>query len=199
MNTSAIKKTKANTINNNPAKFASGLEDAPAPQWGFYAQLLRALMDSFLLYLPLFLLGRIPPTPSYLPIFSTENYYGTLVFLAPLVLTAQWLLGSSLIHLVLRLVGRRSEFDKILNINGMATLVVGAFLIVWDWVWIVMGWQSDVLLGISHLVLVIWAIVITVVGFRRILGLPTWLAILLNVLWVVLGEPLGAIFMRAPV
>ena len=60
-----------------------------------------------------------------------------------------------------------------------------------------MGWHSDVLLGISHLVLMIWAIVITALGFRRILGLPWWLAIVLNLLWLVLGEPLAAIFMRA--
>lgn len=76
---------------------------------------------------------------------------------------------------------------------------MGSLLVAWDWVWVVAGWRSDVLLGISHLVLVVWAMVITVIGFRRILGLPAWLAILLNVLWVVLGEPLGAIFIRAPV
>jgi hypothetical protein len=79
----------------------------------------------------------------------------------------------------------------------VAGLIVGPLLVVWDWVWVVAGWQSDVLLGVSHLVLVVWAIVITVIGFCRILGLPRWLAILLNVLWVVLGEPLGVIFMRA--
>jgi hypothetical protein len=54
----------------------------------------------------------------------------------------------------------------------MAGLIVGAVLVVWDWVWVVVGWQSDVLLGVSHLVLVVWAMVITVVGFLRILGLP---------------------------
>jgi hypothetical protein len=32
----------------------------------------------------------------------------------------------------LRFTGRRSEFDKILNITGMATIVVGAFLLLWD-------------------------------------------------------------------
>jgi len=111
----------------NPAKFAERLRDAPAPQWGFYAQLIRALLDAFILYLPLFIMGYSPPTPSYLPIFSTENYFGALVLIAPIVLTAQWLLGSSLVHVVLRLSGRHTDFDQILNINGMATLVVGAF------------------------------------------------------------------------
>jgi hypothetical protein len=37
------------------------------------------------------------------------------------------------------------------------------------------------------------------VGFRRILGLLFWLALLLSVLWMALGEPLGAILMRAPI
>jgi len=34
----------------------------PAPQWGFIATLQRGLMDSLLTYLPVYLMGRIPPT-----------------------------------------------------------------------------------------------------------------------------------------
>jgi hypothetical protein len=76
---------------------------------------------------------------------------------------------------------------------------VGALLLVWDWVWIGIGWENEVLLGISHLILVIWAIVITTLGFRQILGLSTRLAIGLNIVWLILGEPLGVLFIRAPV
>ena len=58
----------------NPAKLIAGLKDKPAPHWGFYAHMLRAAMDSFLLYLPLFLLGRTPPTPSYLSFIATASW-----------------------------------------------------------------------------------------------------------------------------
>jgi hypothetical protein len=183
----------------SPSRVVEGLRTKPAPQWGVYAQLIRALLDSLCLYLPLYLMGRQPSTPSALTFLPTESYYLASVFFVPVFIVGQWALLSAVLHLILRLCGRPSDIDQILNITGMAGLIVGAVLVAWDWVWIAMGWQSDVLLGVSHLVLVIWAMAITVVGFRRILGLPIWLAILLNVLWVVLGEPLGAIFMRAPV
>jgi hypothetical protein len=73
------------------------------------------------------------------------------------------------------------------------------FLSSWDRLWILLGWHNDVLLGISHLVLVLWGIVITTTGFSRILGLPVRVGILLNAIWLLLGEPLALIFMRAPV
>ena len=38
----------------NPAKFVDEIKCKPAPQWGFYVQLLRGIMDSLLLYLPFF-------------------------------------------------------------------------------------------------------------------------------------------------
>jgi hypothetical protein len=183
----------------NPSRVVDELRTKPAPQWGVYAQLTRALLDSLLLYLPLALMGREPSTSSYLAFLPTKSYYLASVFFVPVFIVAQWILLSGILHLILRLSGQPSDIDQILNITGMAALIVGSLLVVWDWVWIVVGWESDVLLGISHLVLVIWAIVITASGFHRILGLPVWLAVLLNLLWLVLGEPLGAIFMRAPV
>lgn len=50
----------------NPRGFANELAGAPAPSWGFFAALQRSLMDSLFIYLPVFLLGRVPPTSSYL-------------------------------------------------------------------------------------------------------------------------------------
>jgi hypothetical protein len=183
----------------NPSRVIEELRTKPAPHWGVYAQCLRALLDALLLYLPLALLGRKPSTPSYLTFLPTENYFAWSVLFAPFLLVAQWLLLSAVLHVSLRLIGRPSDIDQILNITGIAGLVVGAFLVVWDWVWILMGWQNVILLGLSHLVLVIWAVVIATTGFKRILGLPVWLGIVLNAIWLLLGEPLALIFMRAPV
>jgi hypothetical protein len=183
----------------SPARVVEGLASAPAPQWGVCAQVLRALLDGLVLYLPLAILGRQPSTPPYLNLFPAEGYYGTLAWLAPPFLVAQWLFLSALLHVLLRLLGRHSDLDQILNITGMAALIVGAFLVAWDWVWILAGWHDEVLLGLSHMVLVIWAAVITVLGLKRILDVPVWLGVVLNVVWVAAGWPLSAIVMRSPV
>jgi hypothetical protein len=183
----------------NPSRMVGELAKKPAPLWGFYGQLCRAALDSLLLYLPLALMGREPSTPSYLSFLSNDVYYAASVFLMPIFLLAQWLLLSVTVHSVLRLSGWRSDVDQILNITGMVALVVGAFLVVWDWGYILLGGRDPIFLGMSHLMLDIWVVYITVIGFRRLLGIPTWLAILLNVLWLLLGLPLAILFVRGPV
>ena len=70
----------------SPRRCIEKLAGKPAPQWGFFAQLLRAALVSLLLYLPLGLMGREPPTPSYLRFVATSHYYLALVWIAPIVL-----------------------------------------------------------------------------------------------------------------
>jgi hypothetical protein len=183
----------------SPARVIEGLRGAPAPQWGVCAQVGRGLLDGLLLYLPLALMGRQPSTSPSLRGFQAEGYYGTLVWLAPVFLVGQWLLLSVVLHVLLRLLGRKSDVDQILNITGMAALIVGAVLVPWDWLWVAAGWRDEVLLGLSHMVLAIWAAVITVLGFKRILGVPVWLGIVLNLVWMAGGWPLAALVMRSPV
>jgi hypothetical protein len=175
------------------------LREKPAPHWGVYGQSIRALLDALLLYLPLALMGRTPSTPSYLRFLPTERYYLASVFFMPIFLLGQWLLLGTVTHVLLRLGGRRSDIDQILNVTGMSALVVGAFLVVWDGGYLLLGGESTVFLGISHLVLDIWGIVITVLGYKRMLGIPVWLGIVLNLMWIALGVPLAVIFVRAPV
>jgi hypothetical protein len=182
----------------SPARMIERLRSKPAPQWGFWAQLLRAVLDSLLVYLPVTLMGRIPPTPSNLSFVSTEHYYRTLLWLTPIVLGAQWLLASAVVHLGLRLSRRPSDFDQILNIVGMAGLVVGAFLIPWDWVWFAIGGVDQYFLGTSHLIISLWGTLITVVGLKRILGAPAWLGCVLGILAIAVAVPFGIMFMRSP-
>jgi hypothetical protein len=144
-------------------------------------------------------MGRVPSTPSYLSFLPTERYYAVSVFSMPVFLVAQWLLLGAVTHAILRLSGRRSDIDQILNITGMSALIVGAFLVVWDWCYILLGGANPVHLGISHLVLDLWGILITVKGFERILGVPVWLGVLLNLVWMALGVPLAIVFVRGPV
>jgi hypothetical protein len=182
----------------NPVEMIEALRSKPAPHWGFYGQLLRAALDSLLLYLPVALMGRIPPTPSNLSFLPTERYYWHLIWIAPLVLGAVWLLSSAFTHLVLRLAGRPSEFDQILNIVGMATLVVGAFILVWDWAWFALGGVNQYFLGISHLVIDLWGVVIVTIGLKRILDVPIWLGAVLGLLGIATSLPLAIMFMRSP-
>jgi hypothetical protein len=99
---------------------------------------------------------------------------------------------------MLRLIGRRSDFDQILNISGMAALVVGAFLLVWDWMLFLLGIANPYFLGICHLVISLWAFVIWGIGLKRILGVPIWLGVLLSLLNIPVGIPFGIMFMRPP-
>lgn len=182
----------------SPSLFAINLAGKPAPHWGLLAQSLRAVSDALLLYLPLALMGWQPSTPSYLTFINTERYYATLIWLAPIFLLCQWFLLSAIVHTILCVGGRLSDIDQILNITGMVALVVGSFLVFWDWLWVLAGWNNPYLLGISHLLIDIWGIVLTVTGFEYILRIPVWMGISLNLLWLALGLPLAILIMRAP-
>jgi len=182
----------------NPRRFSDGLIRAPAARWGFLAALQRGLMDSLMIYLPVHLLGRVPPTPSYLPFLATETYYLSLVVLAPIVLLAEWLLATSLMHLILRLSKRQSDFDKLLGISGFTALAIGTVLSVWDALWLAVGGMNQYSLGISHLVIDLWAIAITTIALRRILDVPVWMGIILNIAAMAVSMPLAIMFMRSP-
>lgn len=186
------------TAYRSPARFAAGLRGKPAPHWGLAAVILRGLIDALLLYLPIYLMGWQPPTPSFIPIFSTEHYYRTLIFIGPLLFLAHWLMEGALMHVVLRLTRRRSDIDLILNIVGMTSLAIAAVILAWDWLCIAAGWGDQYFLGISHLIIDGWGIVIAVVAFKRLLGVPVWLGILLQILGIATWLPLGMTFMRSP-
>jgi hypothetical protein len=98
----------------------------------------------------------------------------------------------------LRLLGRRSDLDVLLNLNGLITLVVGAPLVVWDWPWVLAGSHAYVALGVSHWVISLWGNVLSIVGLRQLLGVPLWLGLGLNVVGFFAAMPLAMVFMRAP-
>jgi hypothetical protein len=182
----------------SPFRFARKLEDKPAPLWGLVACLQRALMDGFLLYLPLALMGRVPPEPSYLSFIADERYYLALVGIAPIVLTAEWLLASATIYLILRLARYTNDFDQILNVQGFTALAIGAVLLVWDWIWLGLGGMSQYGLGISHLLIDLWGVAIAAIAFRVILQVPVWFGVVLNLLGIFVALPMAIMFMRSP-
>jgi hypothetical protein len=80
---------------------------------------------------------------------------GNRDFLPPPVL-----MSAAIIHIVLRLARRDSDFDALVNIVGMSALVVGAVLIPWGWFWFVCDGVDQIFLGSSHLVISLWAALI---------------------------------------
>lgn len=182
----------------NPYRFARELAGKPAPLWGLLACLQRAFMDSLLLYLPLALLGRVPPERSYLSFISDERYYAALVGIAPVVLVAELLLAGAAMYLILRLTRFNSDFDQILNILGFTALAIGAVLLVWDWIWLGLGGMSQYSLGISHLIIDLWGVAIAAIAFKVILEVPVWLGVVLNMLGIFVALPLAIMFMRSP-
>lgn len=118
--------------------------------------------------------------------------------MTPLVLLAEWLLGGAAVHVILRLLNKPSDFDQILNITGMVSLVIGILLFTWDWIWIAFDGMNQYLWGISRLIIDFWVIAIIAVGFKRILGVRYGLGVPLGVL-IAAGLPFAIMFMRAPI
>jgi hypothetical protein len=77
-------------------------------------------------------------------------------------------------------------------------LVVGAILLLWDWLWLIAGGMDQYALGISHLVIDLWGAVLVAVGLKRLLDVPAWLGAVLYVLAVASALPLAVMFMRSP-
>jgi hypothetical protein len=156
-------------------------------------------MDSLFTYLPLSLLGRTPPLRPFLPFIPADLYYGALVLLAPVVLLAEWLISNALCHLILRLANRRSDFDQLLSITGFAALSVGSIIVVWDAAWTIAGGMTQYTLGISHLLINSWSIILTTIALRRNLDVPVWLGIVLSFAGMAVSLPFAIMFMRSPV
>jgi len=182
----------------NPSRMIDQLVAKPAPQWGIFAQLLRGLMDSIFIYLPVYLMGRVPPTPSFLPFFPTESYYFVLIWIAPFVLIFILLMQAVVIHVILRLTNRKSDIDQIINLTGMAALIVGSVLIPWDWAMFTLGMADQYILGITHLFISLWAAVIIVIGLRKLFSVPLWLGNVLGIIPIPIALPFAIMFMRSP-
>lgn len=180
-----------------PSKAIHLLSGKDAPHFGLYAILLRGGLVSLLWYLPAALSGRLPSPPPYLTIVSSELYFVFLVWVFPVFTLGTWLMGGALTHLLLRLSGRKSDIDLILNIGGMGGLVGTIPLLVFDWANLLLGLPTPVVLwGLIHLLIDTWYIIFTVTGFRKLLGVPLWLALALVGIDFIIGIPLAMLFMR---
>lgn len=180
----------------NPSRSFEELKSKPAPMWGFWAVVIRFVVTSLTTILALHLLGRVPFASSRLTFLATKNYYSAEIFFLPIFGLAIWLLGSAIIHVALRLARKVSDFDQILNIVGMGMLIPMPVVWLWDWTMIALNWYQMTLMAISHSIFALWGVILYSVGFKRILGLRTFLAIGLALAITVVYISLAMIFIR---
>lgn len=161
----------------NPSQAFEELKSKPAPMWGFWAVLIRFVATSLTTILALHLLGRVPFAPSRLTFLATEDYYSAEIFFLPVFGLGIWLLGSAVVHVVLRLAGKVSDIDQVLNIIGMAWLIPMPVVWLWDWTTIALDWYQITVMAVSHSIFALWEVILCSVGFKRILRLRTLPAI----------------------
>jgi uncharacterized membrane protein HdeD (DUF308 family) len=97
----------------NPSGMFGELKSKPAPKWGLWAVLIGSIVSSLTTFLPLYMLGRVPFSPSNLSILPTDQYYRAQIFFSPVFALAVWLLMSGVAHIILRLSNKEGNFDHI--------------------------------------------------------------------------------------
>jgi hypothetical protein len=181
----------------NPSRAFDELRRKPAPAWGLWAVLVRYIPTALTSTLALHLLGRTPFAPSYLTFLSTEDYYGAEIFFLPLFGLAAWLLGSAVVHLCLRLVGRPSSFDWVLNVIGFGLLIVMPVAWLLDWLSIALDVYGTGVIPVIHILLSLWEVALFGVGLSKMEGLPFWSGCLLGLIFTGgVYIPLAMLFVR---
>jgi len=173
-----------------PLKMIEELAKKPAPLSGFLMVLTRFIITSATSLLALYLLHRLPFAPSRLTFLPIEKYYGAEIFFLPVWGIGMWLLMAALVHLLIRLARRTSNYDQILNIIGMGMLTPMPFLWLWDWAAVGMNIYSVTAQAISHSIAQLWETSIQTIGFKTILGLRLPAAVILALAANALWEPL---------
>ncbi len=179
-----------------PSRAFDELKTKRAPLWGLLAVLIRFIITSLTTILALYLLGREPFTPSHLTFLTTDNYYAAEIVFLPVFGLAMWLLGSAVVHVILRLAGRQSDFDQILNIIGLGMLIPMPIVWLWDWTMIALNWYQMTVMAVSHSFFALWGVIVHSIGFKRILGLQTLTGVGLALVIPAVYIPLAMIFVR---
>ena len=169
------------------------------PSFGLVAVTIRGLLDSLLLYLPVYLMGRLPSQVSYLTFVDTKDYFLFLVFVSPFFFILLWLFLSGSIYLILRLTSvKHYEIDHILNIFGVVSLIVGAFVVIWDWFWIVINSKNFIWLGVSHQIINLWSMFLITAALKKILNIKIFYGIILTIIWILLSIFPAILIMKSP-
>jgi hypothetical protein len=181
----------------NPLRAFRRLQPRPAPYWGLWAILLRFGVTALTSILALRILNRTPLYPSSLTFLPTDQYYTAQIFFLPLFGLACWLLSGALVHLILRGIGRRSDFDWILNVVGFGLLIPMPVTWLVDWVSIAFDIYGRGFTPLIHSLVSLWEIALIAMGLARMEETRPWVYVLLAAL-VKIGVyiPLAALFVR---
>jgi hypothetical protein len=172
------------------------LKSKLAPQWGLWAVLVSSIISSLTTFLPLYILGRVPFSPSNLSMLPIDQYYRAQTFFFPVFALAVWLLVSGTAHIVLRLSKQQDNFDQILNIVGFSGLIFMPVDWLWDWAAIALNWYQMTTMAIVHSAFAVWEIVLITMGLKKILQLNLLLSAGLAILIVALSIALSTVFVR---
>jgi len=147
--------------------------------------------------LALRLLDRTPFYPSYLTFLATDQYYTAEILFLPIFGLAGWLLSSALVHLVLRGLGKESDFDWILNVVGFGLLIPMPVTWLVDWTTIALNVYGRGMTPLIHVLISVWEIALISVGLAKMEETRPWIYVLLAVL-VKVGVyiPLAALLVR---
>ncbi len=181
----------------HPARAFDEIRCKPAPLWAFKVLLFFNLLISATSTLARYLLGQDLLMPSALTFLPDEHYLLAQIFFLPVVRMTHWLLSAAIIHLGIRLAGKPSNMDQILNIAGVIYLVVMPYTFLVDWTLIALNaFNSSVVFGLHGVVDLVWSLVLQVIGLRRLLGIETKLALTVSLISSAVGMPLLALFAR---
>ena len=180
----------------NPFRSFDNLKGRPAPYWGFGAMTVRWVGTALTTGVLALLLDRQPSAPSYLTFLSAGQYRFARFAIGPAFGLGIWLLMSATAHIVIRLTGRHSSFDKLLNVIAWGMLIPMPIVWVWDWAMLVLDTFDLGTMAISHSLFQAWEAALQVVGLRRVLGLETGLAVAVAVAVNVIFVLLAMVFVR---
>ncbi len=181
----------------HPARAFDEIRSRPAPLWAFKVLLFFNLLISATSTLARYLLRQDVLMPSALTFLPDENYLLAQIFFLPIVRMAAWLLNAAVVHLSLRLAGKPSNMDQILNIAGVIYLVVMPYTFLVDWTLIALNaFDSQIVVGLHGVVDLVWSLALGVIGLRRLLGIETKLALTVSLIGSAVGMPLLALLAR---
>ena len=181
----------------HPARAFDEIRSRPAPLWAFKVLLFFNLLISATSTPARYVLGQDVLMPSALTFLPDEQYLLAEIFFLPVVRMAAWLLSAAVVHLCIRLAGRPSNMDQILNIAGVIYLVVMPYTFLVDWTPITLNaFNSQVVVGLHGVVDLLWSLALDVIGLRRLLGIEPKLALTVSLISQVVAMPLLAVLAR---
>ena len=180
----------------SPSRAFDALKAKRAPRWGFTVVVAFNVAISCTTLLALHILGHGPQMESWLTFLPDDRYLLAEMFFLPPLRVGLWLMEGAVIHTGLRLADRRSDFDLILNIGGLAYLVVMPPLMLSDWALIALGRFGISVTAYTHGLAGLASFVLSVFGLRRLLDVDLWLGMGLTILSTALSIGVLAIFAR---